>query len=391
MSELYSTAITVGADELPHKYQEVATLSRQGVSPLTPAPSGISERKSLSIAVVIPPFMRGSGGHGTIFQTVRRLEEAGHNCSIWHYDPLGYQRSAWPAVIRAEIQEFFQPIKAPVFKGFDEWIGADVVMATGWQTVYPTLLLTNCYAKTYMVNDYEPTFYAASTESLWSEKTYSYDLHCISASPWLRDLLKKKHGRDGCAFQLGVDHSIYRPRETKREQETVVYYCRPSTPRRAAALAVLAFQELRKRRPSLRIILYGDKDPLWTTFDHEYVGVATPNQLAWLYSQATVGLSFSMTNFSLVPKEMLACGLPCVELAGVSAESIFGEDGPIELVDFNPIAVADGVERLLDDQALWQSRSVSGREFVASHTWEVATSQVEQGLREALKKREIEL
>ena len=73
----------------------------------------------------------------------------------------------------------------------------------------------------------------------------------------------------------------------------------------------------------------------------------SPTQLAWLYSEATVGLCLSLTNFSLMPKEMLACGLPCVELAGISAESIFGADGPLELASLDPIALADAIERLL--------------------------------------------
>ena len=60
-----------------------------------------------------------------------------------------------------------------------------------------------------------------------------------------------------------------------------------------------------------------------------------------LYSEATVGLCLSLTNFSLMPKEMLACGLPCVELAGISAESIFGEDGPLELAPLDSNRIAD--------------------------------------------------
>ena len=95
-----------------------------------------------------------------------------------------------------------------------------------------------------------------------------------------------------------------------------------------------------------------------------------------------------MTNFSLMPKEMLACGLPCVELAGVSAESIFGVDGPIELGELDPIAIADALERLLDDRELRERRSREGIEFVASHTWEHATDEVEAGLRHALRLRE---
>ncbi len=116
-----------------------------------------------------------------------------------------------------------------------------------------------------------------------------------------------------------------------------------------------------------------------------------PPQLSWLYSEATVGLCLSLTNFSLMPKEMLACGLPCVELAGVSAESIFGEDGPLELASLDPRAIADALELLLDDPERWERRSREGIEFVASHTWEHATDEVEAGLRHALREREASL
>ncbi len=90
-----------------------------------------------------------------------------------------------------------------------------------------------------------------------------------------------------------------------------------------------------------------------------------------------------------MPKEMLACGLPCVELAGVSAESIFGADGPIELARARtPYALADAIERLLDDPELRERRSREGIEFVASHTWEHATDALEAGIRHALRLRE---
>jgi glycosyltransferase involved in cell wall biosynthesis len=118
------------------------------------------------------------------------------------------------------------------------------------------------------------------------------------------------------------------------------------------------------------------------------MGVLSTEQLSWLYSEATLGLCLSLTNFSLMPQEMLACGLPCVELAGVSAESIFGDDGPIELATLDPGALAGSIERLLDDEPLRRQRSLAGIEFVARHTWDHATDQVEQGLRHALRLRE---
>ena len=56
-----------------------------------------------------------------------------------------------------------------------------------------------------------------------------------------------------------------------------------------------------------------------------------------------------MTNYSLVPQEMLACGLPCVELDAPSVVAAFGRDGPIELAAAEPMAIAEALERLLDD------------------------------------------
>jgi SAM-dependent methyltransferase len=87
---------------------------------------------------------------------------------------------------------------------------------------------------------------------------------------------------------------------------------------------------------------------------------------------------------------MLACGLPCVDLAGFSSETVFGAEGPVELAPFDPMALADAMERLLDDDGLWERRSRAGLEFVRGRTWDRAAEQVEAGLREALRRREEE-
>ncbi len=369
-------------------YEDVARFWREGAAPLLDPVPGMAERERLRLALVIPSFRRGSGGHNTLLQIFSRLEQRGHLCSVWLYDFTGQHNAEWPAVIRADIREFFAPIDGPVYKGFDQWQGADVAIATGWQTVHPTLMLDQCRARAYIVNDHEPEFYAASTEREMAEDTYRHELHCIAASPWLRDLLIDRYATSADAFQLGVDHSLYQPQPVPRLKDTVIYYARHVTPRRAVPVGLMALSELHRRRPELRIVLFGDEGRLESPFPYEHLGVLTPPQLATLYSEATVGLCLSLTNFSLMPKEMLACGLPCVELAGVSAESIFGSDGPLELAALDPRAIADALERLLDDPEHRERRSREGIEFVASHTWEHATDEVEAGLRHALRERE---
>jgi glycosyltransferase involved in cell wall biosynthesis len=372
-------------------YEVVARIWSEGAAPLlNPIPS-MAERERLRLALVIPPFSQGSGGHNTLFQIFSRLERRGHACSVWLADYHQHTRDVWPAVLRHDINEFFAPFAGPVYKGFEDWQGADVVIATGWQTVHAALGLGGCRARAYVVNDHEPEFYASSTEHVLAQDTYRHGLHCIAASPWLRDLLTERYGASADAFQLGVDGETYRPLPVERRRDTVIYYARHSTPRRAVPIGLMALAELYRRRPDVRIVLFGTDKPLHAAFPYEHQGLLTTSQLARLYSEATAGLCLSLTNFSLMPKEMLACGLPCVELAGVSAESIFGADGPLSLAPLDPAAIADALERLLVDREHWLQHSREGMDFVASHTWEHATDEIEAGLRHALAEREASL
>jgi len=371
-----------------HPYATVARVMHDGPAPLLPAREGMADRERLRIAMLMPFFGRGSGGHNIVFQILSRLEQRGHVCSVWaaDYDQGFLARRA--SVIRHEIVEWFAPIKAPVFTDLDEWSGADVVVATGWQTVHPALGLDRTSARVYLVNDYEPDFHMASSERVLAEDTYRHGLHCIASSPWLRDLLGARYGASADVFRFGVDHDTYRPRPVPRRRDTVVYYARPETARRAVPHGLMALAELHRRRPELRIALFGTPHQIQTPFPYEHLGILSPVELSWLYSEATVGLCLSLTNFSLSPQEMLACGLPCVELAGVSAEGLFGEDGPIELAPLDPWLLADALERLLDDEELWERRSRAGIEFAARQTWDSATDAVEAGIRHALRLRE---
>jgi O-antigen biosynthesis protein len=92
-----------------------------------------------------------------------------------------------------------------------------------------------------------------------------------------------------------------------------------------------------------------------------------------------------MTNPSLVPQEMLACGLPCVELASDSMLATFGSDGPTALAPPDPIALSRAVEVLIDDPAERAERSRLGLAWVADRTWRAAGAEVERGLRSALR------
>jgi glycosyltransferase involved in cell wall biosynthesis len=373
----------------PSGYEDIGRFSREGPAPLeTPVP-GMS-RRPMHVAVVIPHFAAGSGGHNTIFTLVARLEELGHTASIWLYDPHGHMYGSG-AVIRRRIVDEFTPLRAPAHRGFDHWSGADVVLATGWDTAYAAALLPGCRARAYLIQDHEPEFFATSAESMWAARTYELGFYGIAASRWLRDFLAARYGQRGSWFRLGVDKGIYRPRPVERRRDTVIFYARHWTPRRAVPLGALALEELHRRRPETRFVLFGQGEEARMPFPYELLGVVSGETLAWHYSEATVGLCLSLTNYSLIPQEMMACGLPCVDLAGGSTEAELGASGGVALAEADPVSIADALEKLLDDPGEWERRSEAGRALVEDASWDVAARQLEAGLREALRERELEI
>ena len=361
-------------------YTDIALFEREGPAPLAPGAAERSSAAALDVAVVVPWLLEGSGGHSTILNLVRGLEARGHLCSLWVHDPAGRNEGANAA---AQVGDWFGGMSGPVRVGFGDWKGADVVLATGWQTVHRSLLLGDARTRAYLVQDHETEFHPASAERRWADDTYRLGLHCITAGRWLRDLVVQNYGATASWFELGVDHSLYRPLGGGRDEQTVLFYSRTTTPRRAVPLGLLALAELRSRRPDVQVELFGDPRGAGALFEHKDLGVLVPDELARAYNRATVGMVLSLTNYSLIAQEMLACGLPCVELDTPSIRTAVGDAA--ELAPFGVEALASAVERLLDDAGLRERRRAAGIKLASERTWEAAAEQVEAGLREALR------
>jgi O-antigen biosynthesis protein len=353
---------------------------REGTAPLAP-PSTPDPDRRLHVAIVVPAFRRGSGGHQTIVHLARGLAARGHDVTLWLEDDEGRHAAEQADETARHFEAFFgwPDLRA----GFDGWAGCDVAVATGWQTVHRVLRLHDARGRAYLVQDHEPEFYATSSSRAWAEATYGLGLHCIAASRWLAALLRERHGASASHFDLAVDHDVYRPGDGERDG-SVLFYARATTPRRAVPLGLLALEELNLRRPGVEIALFGEAGRVRAAFPHRGLGVLSGLELAEAYRRASVGLVLSMTNISLVPLEMLACGLPCVELASDCLRAELGDDGPAELAAFDPLAIAGAIERLLDDGELRERRARAGLELVATRRWDAAAAQVEEGLRAAL-------
>jgi glycosyltransferase involved in cell wall biosynthesis len=363
-------------------YQDIAEWERAGDAPLEPGATHASGAPALRIAFVVPWLLEGSGGHNTILNLVRQLEARGHEVTLWVHDPGGRNADADVAGL---VRDWYGGMRGAVRVGFAEWSGTDVVVATGWQTVHRVLMLPGSKARAYLVQDHEPDFYPESAERRWADQTYRLGLHCITAGRWLRDLVAQNYGATASWFSLGVDRSVYSPRDVARVDDLVLVYSRTTTPRRAVPLVLLALAEVKRQRPDLRIELFGDPRGTPRLLEAADLGVLDRDALAEAYSGAAVGVVLSLTNYSLIAQEMLACGLPCVEADTASTRAAFGDDAPLSLATLTVEGVAAEVLRLLDDAALREERRTRGLHFVESRTWEAATEDFEGGLREALR------
>jgi len=364
-------------------------LARRGPSPLAPF-SGDAEGP-LRIAAVIPSFRRGSGGHTTIVNLLEAVRERGHEVSVWLEDCEGRHAREDPHATLRSFREFYGTEHLELRRDLRDWDGADVALATGWQTVARVLRLDRVSARAYLVQDHEPEFYGTSAEALWARETYGQGLHCVAASAWLADLLRERYGARATHFDLAVDHARYGPdgdllsnAATGRREDLVLFYARAITPRRAVPLGLLALAELHRRRPEVEIVLYGEDRPLAVPFAHRNLGVLGAGELAALYREAAVGMVLSLTNPSLVALEMMACGLPCVELASDSMLASFGPDGPLALAKPDPIALCSELERLLATPDRRAAAAEQGLALMARRTWERAGGDLESGLRAAL-------
>ena len=281
----------------------------------------------MTLAWVIPPWRVGSGGHAAIFQLIHELEKRGHSCAVYIFDPFHYEpRPA--SELKAEIAERFVPLDAEVFVGLEDFDSADVAVATSWWTAYPVRDLPNCREKVYLVQDHETEFYPTSVEAMWAEQTYKMGYRCLAYTPWIAGVLRSRYGLEVAQFDCGVDLDTYTvDGPESREPGLIAVYGRGETSRRGVELAIAGLATLFERRADQRVVLFGSNFPPTVPFPRRECGSRLARRAGLALPYGERRLVFSLTNLSLVDQEMMACGLPVVELDVENVSTSLGPSG----------------------------------------------------------------
>ncbi|HKO91849.1 MAG TPA: glycosyltransferase, partial [Polyangiaceae bacterium] len=166
----------------------------------------------------------------------------------------------------------------------------------------------------------------------------------------------------------------------ERDANRVVVYMRPTTERRGTELLLAALKLLQKRRPATRIAIFGTGSIPDVGLKAEVLGLQNEEQLRRLHSGSAITLLTSLTNYSLLPIESMACGSVVVDVDVESMRATFGTDSPIVLAPPDPVAMADQIAQLLDDPDRLAALSRESIAFAAHYQWSNAFDSVTQAL-----------
>jgi glycosyltransferase involved in cell wall biosynthesis len=340
-----------------------------------PPPLPLLEGEPLTIAWNCVPPGGGAGGATTMFRLIASLEQSGHRCILYLHDRHGWSlrqhertiRTWWPAV-HAEIRD-----------AADGIADAHAIFATSWETAYSVLASPARGVRFYLVQDLEHLFYAAGSQALLAEATYRFGFHGVTPGRWLAQQLEHRYGMAADHFDFGSDLDHYRL-ECDGERTDVCMYSRPSAPRRAFELGVLALDLFAQRYPMVKLHLYGEsmrRVPLAAT-NH---GRLSPAELNVLYNRCIAGLTLSATNTSLVPHEMLAAG--CIPVVNDAEHNRMILDNPhVAFAPSTPFDLANALAALVERST--NERIAAAKEAAASvqgSSWDTAGGAVERIVR----------
>lgn len=317
---------------------------------------------------VVPDFKKGSGGHINIFRLIGNLERNGYRCRIF-VDGLTTFTSG--ATTRDYICEHFNRIEAPVEIGTNRMPPAWNTVATSWMTAYSVRSFQNTEIKSYFIQDFEPYFYAHSSEYVWAEDTYRFGFFGVTAGDWLAQKLSRDYGMTTKAIGFSYDRERYTPKpRLDPSLKQVFFYARPVTYRRCFEMGLMVLDEVARRRPDIQFVLAGwDSSRYVIPFKHVDAGVVPLDQLADLYSQCDGALVLSITNLSLLPLELMACGCPVVSNNGPNVEWLLNDENAV-LVEARTEALVEALVALLDDEPRRQHLIKQGLAFVEQTSWE---------------------
>ena len=335
-------------------------------------------------AWVLPSLIEGSGGHRTILQNVQYLIRKGHECDVYVEDKGEVKNSE---ELRRQAETLFGKHDCRFILGYDIQGEYDIIFATAWFTAKVVRDCNSKAVKAYFIQDFEALFNPMGDGYILACNSYGYGLKPVTIGRWLSHKMQTEYRTPSRYFDFCADRRIYRPLPEAKKEHAICFVYQPDKPRRCSVLGIEALGIVKFLRPDVKIYLYGSniKGNVW--FEHENLGIIPLEKCNALYNKCEVGLCISSSNPSRIPFEMMAAGLPVVDLYMENNFYDMPNEG-VRLAHTTPESIAQALIEILDHPEQAAQMSEAGKRYMADKDLEHGFEQFYAAVSDMAARRE---
>lgn len=330
-----------------------------------------------NICIIIPGMTKYSGGHTSILRIGTYLCENGYNVDYVSYSNQTEEE------LKENAQFNLSNVKGN-FKKFEKIKdNYDIVIATLWESVYYALKLKGY--KMYFVQDFEPYFYTFGEMYWLAKETYEMGLHIVSLGKWNKKMIEKEcevtNTRiDYIDFPYEKKEYEFKERKVSNYQNVttikIAVYIKDDGKRFPSIIQSLlekTYNELKKKGIDLDINYFGI-DSKYKPSIGRNLGKLTKSELQNLYHNSHFGMVASMTNISLIPYEMIGCGLPIIEFKKGTFLEFFPEDCAT-LISFDYHDICNSLLYLINNPEKIVDTINYSYEYISQFSWQSTSKQ----------------
>ena len=335
-------------------------------------------------AWVLPSLIEGSGGHRTILQNVQYLIRKGYECDVYVEDKGEVKNSE---ELRRQAETLFGKHDCRFILGYDIQGEYDIIFATAWFTAKVVRDCNSKAVKAYFIQDFEALFNPMGDGYILACNSYGYGLKPVTIGRWLSHKMQTEYHTPSRYFDFCADRRIYRSLPKAKKEHAICFVYQPDKPRRCSVLGIEALGIVKFLRPDVKIYLYGSniKGNVW--FEHENLGIIPLEKCNALYNKCEVGLCISSSNPSRIPFEMMAAGLPVVDLYMENNFYDMPNEG-VRLAHTTPESIAQALIEILDHKEMAAEMSEAGKRYMADKDLEHGFEQFYAAVSDMAARRE---
>lgn len=351
----------------------------------------LQEQKRENIAFLLPAFQI-SGGVMVALQHCRILQEAGRDVLLLSIEERGKER--WYE---------FEGCRFPVCNCHDtRFYGVlDQAVATMWSTVDWLYRIPGIKRKGYLVQNYEPDFYASGDPlRMQARRTYGCleDLSYLTISRWCQEWLLEQYGHEAAYAPNGLELKKFRACEAERlpvgqmEEAKSAYREEAigserkiriliegdsSAPHKNVDESFRIVEKLDREKYEIWYMAYHGEPKEWYQVD-KFLPRVPYGEVQNIYRDCDILLKSSiLESFSYPPLEMMAAG-GCVVAVLNGGNREYLEDGKNCLCypQGDIQAGAEAIERIRRDSGLREYLRENGLETAAGREWELIREQI---------------